>query len=167
MPIRKLIDERVAHLDAQIEAHMDEKVRLIEQLDAFNRDAFAYGDPDSKVNVAFRSSATSSARATPTVSKVAQKVKVAGEPKAARKPRVESGPRRTGLKAEVLQHLTAWDGSASIKDTAIALNAKPQSVRIAIESLLKAGKIASSGTGGYHPVENIMGEAESNMEVAA
>jgi hypothetical protein len=145
MPIRKLINDRIAHIDAQIEAHVDEKNRLIEQLNMFNTTAFAYGDPALE-------------HGTPEKEAIAvwepNPLLIHEAAKAPRKPRVESGRRRTGLKDEVLQHIMTGDGTISIKDMSRIVNAKMQSVKAAIESLVKADKIAPSGNGGYHPVES-------------
>jgi hypothetical protein len=164
MPIRKLIDDRIIHLDAQIEAHMDEKARLIEQMDAFNVAAFAYGAPTSEHDYA--AIRTAPEHGTPELMSGAFKASHKAR-KATRKTRVESGPRRTGLKAEVLEHIMRCEGGATFKGIAFALNAKLQSVRIAMEGLLKAEKIGRDSDGNYHRMENVMEEAESNMETAA
>ena len=154
MPIRKLINDRIAHIDAQIEAHVDEKNRLIEQLNIFNTTAFAYGDPALEHVIQASDTLELNAKMVPPLvfeGDIPPETKATKTP---RKPRVESGPRRTGLKDEVLQHIMTGDGTISIKDMSRIVNAKMESVKAAIESLVKADKIAPSGNGGYHPVES-------------
>ena len=160
MPIRKLIDERLAHLNAQIDTHKAEKKLLIEQMEAFNVAAFAYGEPASEHDAPeWEANADKKSN-----TKLMAEAKASK--KSPRKARVESGPRRTGLKDEVLQHIMAGDGTTPIKGIALAVNAKTQSVKVAIESLLKADKIAPSGAGGYHPMETAVGQPAAE-EIAA
>jgi hypothetical protein len=171
MPIRKLIDDRMNHLTGQIVAMTAEKNLLSKQMEAFNFTTFAYGDPVSGNGIAPvatiipPSSEVFIAKTQPFKTKMAVSgaAEFKAETKAKRKPRVESGPRRTGLKAEVLQHIMSNyqgdqygsghldNGRTSISDIAKALAAKSQSVRVAIESLLKADKITQRANGGYEP----------------
>ena len=155
MPIRKLINDRIDFIHEQVVALAAEKSILMKQRDAFNVDAFAYGKPTSEHDAPeWQANVKPELEAKSSVAKTSmKKAKVPGEPKAPRKPRVESGPRRKGLKADVMNHIMNGDGSASISIIAKALDANLQSVKVAIKGLLTADKIAPSGSGGYHPIE--------------
>jgi hypothetical protein len=141
MPIRKLIDTYAESIKTKIADLKQELTALHEQREML----FGTG---SRVNsfVNADGSALHGVVATGAPSKASHK--------APRKPRVESGPRRTGLKADVLKYIMDADGDASITAISLALNARPQSVRASVDILVKGNKITVDETGLYHPIRS-------------